>query len=61
MMPARSFQQQADKNLRDTHFRKCCKHNEFYNYDNKKCMQDDVNILSAKQYPINLIHDGFSA
>ena len=61
MMPARSFQQQSDKNLRAIHFRKCCEQNEFYNYDSKKCVQDDENVLSPKQYPINLIHDDFSA
>ena len=62
-MPSRSYQQQLGDDSKKIYFRKCCKHNEIYDYNNDKCVEHDGgdSDMSRKQYPINFVHDDFSA
>ena len=61
LMPNRSDQKQLNKKLEKISFRKCCKRDEIYEYDGDKCVADDEISLSRKRYPINSVHDDFSA
>ena len=61
LMPNRSDQQQLNNKLEKISFRKCCKQDEIYEYDGDKCVADDEISLSRKRYPINSVHDDFSA
>ena len=54
-------QLQLNNKMKNIHFRKCCKQNEIYEYDGDKCVADDEMSLSRKRYPINSVHDDFSA
>ena len=54
-------QLQLNNKLKNIHFRKCCKQNEIYDYDRDECVADDEMSLSRKRYPINFVHDDFSA